>query len=126
MSDHDLQDKPSVDDLLLRCAVPPQTQGFDFLAEAVCLYSTKRYKNISDVYAEIGKSRGLSASTVHRYADYSLSRAKHAADVVNELFGTHYTNNDIHNKLLVALLAQFIRMNKSDDINKDDEPEDDG
>ena len=126
MSDHDLPDKPSVDDLLLRCAVPPQTQGFDFLAEAVCLYSTKRYKSISDVYAEIGKSRGLSASTVHRYADYSLSRAKLAADVVNDLFGTDYTNNDIHNKLLVALLAQYIRLHKSEKLDKDEEPENDG
>lgn len=47
-------DKAFIDNLLLRCSVPPQTQGFDFLSEAIYLYATGHYKNISEIYAEIG------------------------------------------------------------------------
>lgn len=114
MIDPSFQNKARVDKLLLRCSVPPQTQGFDFLSEAVCLYSTKNYKNISEVYEEIGRARNYPESKVHRYADYSLSHAKNAADVINELFGTHYTKNDLHNKLVVALLAQYIKLHNDD------------
>ena len=106
-------DKAFIDNLLLRCSVPPQTQGFDFLSEAIYLYATGRYKNISEIYAEIGAKRGYPESKVHRYADYSLNQAFNLADTVNELFGTRYAFNDLHNKLVVALFAHYLKIGRA-------------
>ncbi|MCI9459893.1 MAG: hypothetical protein HFJ21_05480, partial [Clostridia bacterium] len=43
------------------------------------------------------------------------------ADTVNELFGTRYSFNDLHNKLVVALFAHYLIISRAENVNKTNE-----
>ncbi|MCI9405082.1 MAG: hypothetical protein HFJ22_06645, partial [Clostridia bacterium] len=40
---------------------------------------------------------------------------------VNELFGTRYSFNDLHNKLVVALFAHYLVIRRAENANKTNE-----
>lgn len=95
--------------LTMMCGVRADLKGSKRLVDAIILYGTDLCSESCEIYRIIGAIRKIKFKTVMREISYAITQAFDIATRLSNLVGIKFTDNDIHNGLVIAYLGKIFK-----------------
>lgn len=94
----------------------PSLDGFSYFKSCVIDYANANAcVSISDLYKSAAAKFGSTPSKVERSIRHSISVIPHLSDGINRLFGFQVNLDGVANKDLIALFAEYLKLNEAID-----------
>lgn len=103
----DMRLRFAVEDLVLRCGIRADHNGFDCLVDAVVLF-VNGVHNFTEIYRTIGEQRGIESRSVMRNITYAVKHSYEIHTYLSQMTGAPINPKDVRCAFVIAHLGRVV------------------